>query len=133
MRRFWFALGKDLKTEANRSALARDKTGREYRVTSRAGGRRRRHVASAPGQAHANMFGDLRKSLSWKLIGTHQLDFGYGLRGKAAPAYADAIELGREDGSIAPRPTLRLSARGRGVARAELHWKRATSEDFEFV
>ena len=92
----WFDLGRDLKSEANREILRRPKSGRTYIVRSRSGGRRR-HVASAPGETHANLTGRLRRSISWKVHGTDSMDFGYGasttLR-TAAPRYSPFVEFG---------------------------------------
>ena len=100
-RQAWFVLGKDLKAEANRAILAKNKTGRVYIIRS-AGGRRR-HRASAPGQSHANLTGELRRSLSWRVFGHDSMDFGYGARG-GAPRYAKFVELGTT--RMDPRPTL---------------------------
>ena len=130
LRQFWFRLGKDLKAEANRAVLDRgSKSGRVYIVRGPSG-RRRRHQASAPGQSHANLSGTLRKSISWKIQGTHQMDFGYGLGTKPAPVYADAIELGRADGSIEPRPTIE-NAIPRGTARWRAHFDAVVAEEFK--
>lgn len=113
IRHAWFELGKDLRAEANREILRKPKSGRVYVVRGR-GGRRRRHVASAPGETHANLTGKLRRSIGWKVSGSDQMDFGYGVAStgrNAAPPYAPAIEFGRADGSIAPRPSLQNAIR----------------------
>jgi len=108
IRETWFSLGRDLKHEAEREILRRPKSGRTYIVRT-AGGRRRRHTASAPGETHANLSGDLRKSVSWKVHGAHRMDFGYGFSTtdqNRAPDYDAAIEFGRKDGHIAARPSI---------------------------
>ena len=100
-RAFW-RVGRDLKAEVDRQVLRKPKTGRLYKVA----GKRRRHRASAPEQSHANLSGTLRKSTGFK-VGSKSMDFGYGAGRIRAPAYAQAIEFGRRDGLIKPRPTLR--------------------------
>ena len=105
VRRGWFKLGKDLKQTANKEILRRPKGGRTYIRRTR-GGRRRRHVASAPGETHANMSGKLRRSIGWRVSGSDRMEFGYGVaRGESAPAYANAIENGSF--KILARPSLR--------------------------
>lgn len=107
IRKTWFSLGRDLKNEAQR-AILKPKKGRTYTIRI-AGGRTRRHTASAPGETHANLSGDLRKSVSWKVHGAHRMDFGYGFSttdSNRAPAYDAAIEFGREDGLFAARPSI---------------------------
>ncbi len=126
IRRSWFGLGQDLRREANREILRRPKGGRTYIVRSRSG-RRRRHVASAadpptPGETHANLKGDLRRSLSWKVHGTESMDFGYGLvsgTGRTAPKYAPFVEFGTR--RMAARPSL-SNAIDATQANAEQHW-----------
>ena len=118
IRQTWFRAGKDLKAEANREILRRPKSGRTYIVRGR-GGRRRRHVASKPGETHANLRGDLRRSLSWKVRGTDRMDFGYGVSTtarNAAPDYAE-IEFGL--GRVKARPSLKnaIDATQRNIER----------------
>ena len=106
----WFALGRDLKEEANREILRKPKGGRTYLIRTRTG--RRRHVASAPGETHANRKGRLRRSLSWKVHGSDSMDFGYGVSTTArneAPGYGRWVEFGHRQvggGRVAPRPSL---------------------------
>lgn len=105
IRRTWFMLGRDLKAEANREILRRPKSGRTYIIRTRSG--RRRHVASAPGETHANLSGRLRRSISWKTHGTDSMDFGYGIStasANPAPVYAPFVEFGT--GRMAARPSL---------------------------
>lgn len=106
IRQTWFALGKDMRAEANREILRRPKSGRVYIVRAR-GGRARRHVASAPGETHANLSGDLRRSISWKVFGTDSMAFGYGVSTtfrNAAPKYSPFVEFGTS--RMAARPSL---------------------------
>lgn len=106
VRQAWFALGKDLKDEANKEIKRKPKSGRVYRVKSRSG-RRRRHVASAPGETHANLTGKLRRSLSWQVHGHHSMDFGYGVSttaAKAMPRYGPFVEFGTR--RMDPRPSI---------------------------
>ncbi len=108
LRQAWFEVGRHVHRTTNREILRRPKGGRTYLVRSRSSGRRRRHVASAPGETHANMFGDLRKSLGWKIRGDQGGEFGYGARpGTKVPAYAGAIELGPPGRKDAARPSIK--------------------------
>ena len=118
IRQTWFRAGKDLKAEANREILRRPKSGRTYVIRSRAG-RRRRHVASAPGETHANLSGKLRRALSWKVRGTDRMDFGYGVSTTAQndPPIYSQIEFGF--GRVKARPTLKnaIDATQRNIER----------------
>ena len=102
IRHGFFALGKDLKLTTNKDILRKPKSGRTYIRVDRAG-RRRRHVASAPGETHANLTGKTRRSLSWQVYGFKSMEFGYGVSGPPAPDYAEALEFG---GKNEPRPSL---------------------------
>lgn len=95
------ALG--LRKEANRQILEKPKHGRVYISRDRAG-RRRRHVASAPGETHANLTGKMRKSLGFA-VGQREIEFGFGvLPNNPAPAkYPPAIEFGSKKRKIKPR------------------------------
>lgn len=104
IRHGWFALGRDLRTTANTEILRRPKSGRTYYRRDRIG-RRRRHIASAPGETHANMTGAARRSLGWIVRGFRSLEFGYGVSTREpAPPYVPALELGST--RMAPRPSL---------------------------
>lgn len=112
LRQTWFELGTALKREANKEILRKPKSGRTYIVLSKSG-RKRRHVASAPGETHANLSGDLRRSIGWQVHGTNQLDFGYGVtggdgsaaaRGRKSTHYAAFVEFGTS--RMAERPSL---------------------------
>lgn len=102
MRQAWFKTGKDLMTESNKQILKKPKSGRIYRVRTRSG-RFKRHRSSAPGQSHANLSGKLRRSRGWKVKGSTQLEFGYGVT-KKAPDYAEPVEKGSRN--MSARPTL---------------------------
>lgn len=111
-----------LKKEANKEILRKPKGGQTYIVRGR-GGRMKRHVSSAPFESHANLTGTLRRSLSWKVIGWQEAEFGYGIASNAmnkAPDYAPMVELGTR--FMEPRPSLRNAVRRVGK---EVHFDRA--------
>ena len=97
-----FVSGRGLVKTTSREILKRPKGGRTY-IRRDSAGRRRKHVASAPGQTHANMTGTLRKSLGFK-VNPKQLEFGYGVQANQAPTYARAVEFGTR--RMAARPSL---------------------------
>jgi hypothetical protein len=99
-----------LRSATSAEILRRPKGGRTYIRRTRSGGRRR-HVASAPGETHANMTGTLRRSLDFK-VSTTEIEFGYGVTKNNAPEYAEAVEFGRRDGSMAARPSLQNGIKG---------------------
>lgn len=106
IRQAWFDLGIDLKSAASAEILRKPKGGRVY-VVRGPGGRRRRHVASAPGETHANLTGRLRRSISWKVHGTDSMRFGYGVSTRPsedAPRYDEYVEFGTR--RMEPRPSL---------------------------
>jgi len=96
IRKAFYFVGKDLVSEARSSILRKPKSGRTYVVYK--GGRRRLHRSSAPGEAPANLTGDLRRSVDFKVRGGNQMEFG------ADTPYARRLELG--GGNIAARPYL---------------------------
>ena len=105
LRQGMFKAGQSLIAEANREILKGQKTGRIYIRRDRIG-RRRRHQASAPGETHANLTGELRKSLSFQAHGSSELEFGYGVSsGKDAPEHGKFVEFGTT--KMKPRPSLR--------------------------
>jgi len=120
IRQAWFQWGRDLKREAQRTIDRDAKTGIVYRnVLIRSGPRKgkikRRHQSSAPGESHANLSRELKRSLSWMVHGTEAMSFGYGFASatakaaRAAPVYGATIEFGSRPGRrpfIAARPTL---------------------------
>ncbi len=97
-----YTSGKMLVRATSAEILAKPKGGRTY-VTRTRSGSRRRHIASAPGETHANFSGMLRRSLDFKVTHT-QLEFGYGVRRGDAPDYAAFVEEGT--GRMEPRPSL---------------------------
>ncbi len=97
-----FISGKQLKTATSKEILRKPKSGRVY-IRRTASGRRRRHVASAAGETHANMTGTLRRSLSFR-VNTTSLEFGYGVTKGNAPNYAKFVENGTR--KMGPRPSL---------------------------
>jgi len=107
IRQGFFMLGKDLKSTANKNILSKPKGGKVY-VTRGRSGRRRRHKASAPGESHANRSGNLRRSLGWKVTGSKNLEFGYGVIGPA-PDYAKFVEDGTM--RMKPRPSLEIAVK----------------------
>lgn len=98
-----YVSGRGLVKATSADILRKPKKGRTYVRRDRLG-RRRRHVASAPGETHANMTGKLRRSLQFVVRGSRELKFGYGAQRNDAPDYAD-IENGL--GKVSPRPSLR--------------------------
>lgn len=107
IRQGWFRLGDDWRRTANRQILAKDKTGKVYRVRGPSG-RRRRHRSSSEGQSHANIRGKLRRSLGWKVRGSSELEVGYGVSGQA-PEYGEYLEFGTR--RMKPRPSIQNAIR----------------------
>lgn len=97
-----FEAGKTIQTETNKEILRKPKGGRLY-VTKNRAGRRRRHIASAPNETHANFSGTLRRSLGYKVKG-RQIEFGYGVVRGDAPDYAEHVEFGTRN--MVRRPSL---------------------------
>ena len=125
VRQMWFALMQDLHESASREVLSGSKSGRLYRY------RGAPHRASAAGETHANMSGKALRSLSWKVHGSASADFGYGVSTtgrNAAPEYVDALEYGRLDGLMAPRPTLQNELDHVG-AKAQSHFDDACKDE----
>jgi hypothetical protein len=122
----FFELGRDLKETANREILRKPKKGQLY-IMRGPSGRRRRHRASAPGEAHANLSGKLRRSMGWTVRGSQELTFGYGVT-SPAPDYAPFVEKGTR--RMAARPSLGISVDG-NLRNAELHFARQIMGRFE--
>ena len=113
MRQGWQRFGKDLRDEASKEILRKPKSGRTYIRRDRAG-RRRRHIASAPGETHANRTGATRRGLSWKVRGSTEMEFGYGvIHQRPATAWSGFLEFGTM--KMEPRPSLQnaIAARTR--------------------
>ena len=105
LRQGMFKVGHSLIAVASRDILRGAKTGVVYIRRDRSG-RRRRHQSSAPGETHANRSGLLRRSLSFQLRGSSEIEFGYGVSsGKEAPDYAGFVEFGTT--KMKARPSLR--------------------------
>ncbi len=97
IRQGFFRLGSRLKQELNKEVLKKNKRGRTYIRKDRAG-RRRRHVASAPGQTPANRTGNYRRNVGFQLRGSQQLEFGI----REGAPYATFLENGTK--KMEPRP-----------------------------
>lgn len=97
-----YTSGKGLVKTASAQILKKPKGGRVY-IRRDSAGRRRRHVASAPGESIANRTGATRRSLSFK-VNITRLEFGYGVDKNDAPDYAAFPEFGTK--RMRPRPSL---------------------------
>ena len=93
IRQAFFQHGKLVQRTARHKIINPPKTGRLYNVP----GTNRRHRASAPGEAPANLSGALQRSIDFK-VSTNELEVG------ADTHYAKRLELG--DDKIAARPYL---------------------------
>ena len=103
IRKGMFFMGKDLVSTAQNKILKQPKTGKR-RIVRRGKTRRRvLHTASAPGEAPANLSGDLRRSIGFKVQGHSQLTFG---AGGDDLVYARPLELGNPKGNLKKRPYL---------------------------
>lgn len=122
----FFEIGRDLKETANTDILKRPKGGRIYIIRGKSG-RGRRHVASAPGESHANLTGKLRRSIGWRVRGDTMLRFGYGLQ-ETAPNYTLFVEKGTS--KMAARPSLKNSI-NKNLRNAEVHFARSLNRRFE--
>lgn len=92
IRQGFFRLGNDLKKTASKQILKKPKSGRVYLI--RRGKITRRHVASAPYESPANLSGDYRKTIDYKIVGTSRLIFG---AGSSKVKYAKYLELGTKN------------------------------------
>lgn len=101
IRRGFFLAGKKLVRDTRKDIMRKPRHGRVYNVNIR--GKRRRHTASVPGEAPANMTGALRKSVSFKVGGSRYMKFGY----SKAVDYGKWLENGTA--TIAPRPGLKIN------------------------
>ena len=108
IRMMWFDLGDDLLSNAQKEILSGRKSGRVYIISRRdrrfkTGVRLIRHRASAPGETHANLSGELRKAAGWKVHGNGDMSFGYGLT-RSSPEYDEFVEFGTRN--MEARPSL---------------------------
>ncbi len=128
LRQGMFKSGQTLIGSANQEILKGSKTGRVY-IRRDKTGRRRRHQTSAPGETHANLTGTLRKSLSFQLRGSSEIEFGYGVSsGKSAPEYARFVEFGTT--RMKARPSLKnaLNAEQGNITQ---HFEREITESLK--
>lgn len=104
IRRMWFDLGVDLQNRANKEILRKPKSGRLYIFRTKSGAIRR-HIASAKGETHANFSGKLRRAIGWKVYGSEEMVFGYGVgKRKDSPEYDLWVEFGTR--KMRARPSL---------------------------
>ena len=128
MRQAMFRVGQGLVQQASTEIIRKPKSGRTYKIRTRSG-RRRRHVASAPGETHANLTGAARRSLSFQLHGTSQIEFGYGASaGTDAPDYVGFLEFGTR--KMKARPSLQNAIRAE-EARIVQHFEREIRKQFK--
>jgi len=85
IRQAFYQHGKLVQRRARQKIIRPPKNGRLYKVA----GRKRRHRASAPGQAPANLTGALQKSIGFN-VSTSEMELG------ADTPYARALELGTD-------------------------------------
>ncbi len=119
IRQFWFMVGKDYLKAAEDSKGGPFSGGTRRNVRS-GSTFKRRHRQSGPGESHADISKDTRRSLSWKVNGTTSMNFGYGLVRNDATVQAKHLEEGTRN--MKPRPTLAnaiQSKQGLGQARWE--------------
>lgn len=112
IRRFWFFLGKTLVKSFNTSVLKKPRSGRVYTRRIK-GGARRRHVASRAGETAANLTGNYRRSIGYKIRGVEEMTFGN------RAEYAGFLENGTS--RMAARPGLGNAVReseGEGLSGA---------------
>lgn len=126
LRHAFFDYARDLQGAANKEILRKPKGGKTYIIRT-AGGRRRRHVASKPGETHANLSGKLRRSLGWRVRGSRQLEFGYGAAGDPVPDYAEFVERGTA--RMFARPSVR-NAINATIRDAQVHFRRRITGEF---
>jgi len=97
LRKGMYRIGKDLESTLKRDILKKPKSGRTY-IRKTANGRRRRHIASAPGETVANRTGNYRNSVGFK-VGQDKIEFGAGVE------YAGFLENGTP--KMGARPSLK--------------------------
>lgn len=136
IRQFWFLTGHDFRNEARAEILRKPKSGRVYFVRTKSGGKRRRHVASAPFETHANISGKVRGSIGFKIHGKTRMSYGYGIStAKPAPEWARFLEFGtigfKKVGPMAARPSLSASI-DKMEGRAQRNFDIAVAKEFSF-
>ena len=128
MRQAMFKSGQGLIRQASTEIIRKPKGGQTYIIRTRSG-RRRRHVASAPGETHANITGETRKALSFQLHGTSQIEFGYGVSAGTKPSdWAGFLELGTKN--MKPRPSVQNAIRAE-QSRMVQHFEREIRKQFK--
>ena len=133
IRRAFYDIGKDLKATTNKLILDGPKTGRVYLI--RIDGRLKRHQASAPGEAPANLTDNLRKSIGYDVKGAEELEFGSrsgppaaGVSPKQNVAkYSVYLESGTS--KMEPRPYLAPSIRD-NQRNTQNHFERQIKKGF---
>lgn len=126
IRQGMFKVAQSWRAEANREILKGRKTGIVYIHRTRSGSIRR-HRSSAAGETHANASGVLRKSTSFQLKGTSEIEVGYGVSsGNTAPVHARFIDGGTKHMKARPGIMNALDAeQGNTVRYFEQHIDRA--------
>lgn len=113
IRQGFFALGRDNVKDARQAIIRGKKSGRLYNIP----GRKRRHRASAPGEAPANLTGKLQKSVGFQIQGAEEMEFGY----RDAVDYGAFLELGTT--KMAKRPNLEPTV-FKNVVKGRRHFER---------
>lgn len=142
VRQMMFSLMEDIHASAIKEIESGVKSGRVYkRIKIRvkrnkkgqfvkgSGRVKRNHQASAPGETHADLSEDAKKSLSWKVYGSESADFGYGVSvtdANAAPPYVDDLEFGTD--RVKARPTLQNELKHVG-SKAQSHFNDALKDE----
>jgi HK97 gp10 family phage protein len=116
IRAAFFRLGNDLVEEARKSILQGPKTGKIRRI------KRKRHQASAPGEAPANLTGLLKRSIAYQQRGGDQMIFG------ARTDYAPFLELGTR--RMAERPYL-ITSVDKNNRNARDHFEREIESELK--
>ncbi len=125
VRQFMFAMGIDMKKEAQKEIDTGSKTGAKRPRAVRKRWPRSSMRASAAGETHANLSWRTRNSIGWKVNGVKQLRFGYGVapQKQKMPSYAPFLEEGTPRGQMGARPSL-LNAIRATSGRQQKHWER---------
>lgn len=107
IRRGFFEIAAKNEQDATRAIEKGKKTGRVYRI------RGRRHRASAPGEAPANLSGQLKNSLGSNISGSDRMEFGY----KDSAEHGKFLEEGTSRMAARPNiePTVRNNERNAQV------------------
>ncbi len=142
IRQFWFLTGHDFRNKARAEIIRKPKSGRTYFLravnakTGKRSGKRRKHVASAPFETHANFSGLTRRSIGFKLHGQTRMTFGYGIASAKPPTeWASMLEFGtigfKKVGPMAARPSL-SAAIDEMEGKAQHNFDEAVAREFTF-